>query len=224
VVVAHSDPVISAGLAAILTGARDFRVTAVEPVGSPAALAVFEEADVVVADYHSGLRLIEVDPCLGQRVLILTDSDSQAKIRYALERGVRGYLLCGCSLADLLQGIRVVHKGGVALDPFAASRIAETMNQRALTPRELAILGQMMLGLSNKRIALRQGIAEGTVKTHVKSILAKLNAASRTQAVILAQRRGLVEECRPEAAARAAHDSAPKLLNTRAKSAAAAEA
>jgi DNA-binding NarL/FixJ family response regulator len=193
--VAHSDPVVSAGLVAILTGTRDFRVTGADRAASPSPGSDLAEVDVVVADYTSALRLIEVTPELSQRMLILTDSDSQAKIRHALERGVRGYLLLGCSLAELLHGIRVVRNGGVALDPVAACRIAETMNQPALTHREQAILNQMMLGLSNKRIALGQGVAVGTVKTHVKSILAKLKVASRTQAVIIARRRGLVEEC-----------------------------
>ena len=131
---------------------------------------------MIVADYNSALRLIEGTPELGQRMLILTNSDGQAKIRHALERGVRGYLLLGCSLADLLLGIRVVRSGGVALDPVAACRIAETINQPALTRREHTILSQMMLGLSNKRIALGQGVSVGTVK---KSIFTKLGITSR---------------------------------------------
>jgi len=191
VLVTHSDPVVSAGLVAILTGARGFSVKAAEPMASPDGDS--PDIDVIVADYNSGLRLIEANADLSRRVLILTESDGQAKIRHALERGVRGYLLSGCSLAELLHGICVVHNGGVALDPFVASRIAETLNQPALTRTEQAILDQMMLGLSNKRIALRQGVAVGTVKTHVKSILAKLKVASRTEAVVTARRRGLVE-------------------------------
>jgi two-component system response regulator DesR len=187
--------VVSAGLVAILTGTRDFRVTAVDRAASPLPGGASAEVDVVVADYHSALRLIAATPELSQRMLILTDSDSEAKIRHALERGVRGYLLLGCSLAELLHGIRVVRQGDVALDPVAASRITEMMNQPALTHRERAILSQVMLGLSNKRIALKEGVAVGTVKTHIKSILGKLKVASRTQAAIIARRRGLVDEC-----------------------------
>jgi len=194
VLVAHCDPVVSAGVVAILTGTRGFSVTVLERGASPVDRSDSRYADVVVADYDSGLRLIESDPNLSRRVLILTDSASQAKIRYALERGVRGYLLFGCGLAELVQGVRVIRNGGVALAPVVAGRIAETLCHRALTRTELVILRQMMLGLSNKAIALRQGIAAGTVKTHVKSILAKLNVASRTHAVVIAQRRGLVEE------------------------------
>jgi DNA-binding NarL/FixJ family response regulator len=193
VLVTHSDPVVSAGVVAILTGTSGFSVRAAEPIASPLPDDDSPDVDVIVADYNSGLRLIEANADLSRRMLILTERDGQAKIRHALERGVRGYLLSGCSLAELLNGICVVHNGGVALDPVVASRIAETLNQPALTHTERAVLDQMMLGLSNKRIALRQGVAVGTVKTHVKSILAKLKAASRTEAVVTARRRGLVE-------------------------------
>jgi DNA-binding NarL/FixJ family response regulator len=193
VLVAHSDPVVSAGLVAILRETRGFRVRAAERVASPLADGDSADIDVIVADYNSALRLIEASADMSRHMLILTDSDSHAKIRHALERGVRGYLLSGCSLAELLHGISVVQNGGVALDPIVASRIAETLNQPALTHKEKAILDQMMLGLTNKRIALRQGVAVGTVKTHIKSILAKLRAANRTQAVVIARHRGLME-------------------------------
>jgi len=66
------------------------------------------------------------------------------------------------------------------------------MNQQALTAREETVLRLMMLGLSNKRIAVKLTLTEGTVKTHVKSILGKLNAACRTEAVAIAQRRGIL--------------------------------
>jgi DNA-binding CsgD family transcriptional regulator len=66
------------------------------------------------------------------------------------------------------------------------------MTQQALTAREESVLRQLMLGLSNKRIALKFTLTEGTVKAHVKSILAKLNAASRTEAIAIAHRRGLL--------------------------------
>jgi DNA-binding CsgD family transcriptional regulator len=102
--------------------------------------------------------------------------------------------LLGCSLQDLFEGLRAVGGGGMALGPVVASRVAEWMKQQALTPREEEILGQMMLGRSNKRIATELSVAVGTVKTHVKSILDKLDAASRTEAVAIAQRRGILQE------------------------------
>jgi DNA-binding NarL/FixJ family response regulator len=89
-----------------------------------------------------------------------------------------------------------MHSGGIALDPLVAGRIADCMKQEALTRREQGILGQMMLGLSNKKIASNLTLAVGTVKTYVKSILSKLDAGNRTEAVAIAQRRGILGEQR----------------------------
>lgn len=186
VLIAYGDPLISAGLAATLGRLRDFE-TAMTGGRQPVA-------DVVIADYESGLQLIASGGALGRRVMILTHSDSEAKICHALEQGARGYLLLGCSLQDLVDGLRSVYMGGIALGPLVASRIADRMKQQALTPREADILRCMMLGMSNKAIASKLTLAVGTVKTHVKSVLEKLNASSRTQAVSIAQRRGILRD------------------------------
>ena len=186
VLIAHDDPLISAGLAATLSRLRDFE-TAAGGGRQPAA-------DVVVADYESGLRLIASGGVLGRRVMILTHSDSEAKICHALEQGARGYLLFGCSLQELVDGLHSVHMGGIALGPLVASRVADRMKQQALTRREADILRYMMLGLSNKAIATKLTLAVGTVKTHVKAVLEKLDASSRTQAVSIAQRRGILRD------------------------------
>ncbi|MFL6600309.1 MAG: LuxR C-terminal-related transcriptional regulator [Steroidobacteraceae bacterium] len=186
VLIAHGDPLISAGLAATLARLQDFEIAAGgarQPI-----------ADVVIADYESGLRFIASGGAPGRRVMILTQSDSEAKICHALEQGARGYLLLGCSLQDLVDGLRSVYMGGIALGPLVASRIADRMKQQALTPREADILRYMMLGMSNKAIASKLTLAVGTVKTHVKSVLEKLNASSRTQAVSIAQRRGILRD------------------------------
>jgi two-component system NarL family response regulator len=186
VLIAHGDALIAAGLAATLSRQRDFETAtggACQPV-----------ADVVIADYESGLRLIASGGTLGRRVIILTHSDSEAKICHALEQGARGYLLLGCSLQDLVDGLRSVYTGGTALGPLVATRIADRMKQQALTPRESDILRYLMLGMSNKAIATKLTLAVGTVKTHVKSVLEKLNASSRTQAVSIAQRRGILRD------------------------------
>lgn len=187
VLITHADPLMAAGLESTLGRMRDFEIAS----GGGTRPAV---ADVVIADYESGLRLIAVGSTLSRRVMILTHSDSEAKICHALEQGARGYLLFGCTLADLAVGLRSVYMGGIALGPLVASRIADRMKQQALTRREGDILRQMMLGMSNKAIASKLTLAVGTVKTHVKSVLEKLDATSRTQAVSIAQRRGILRE------------------------------
>jgi DNA-binding NarL/FixJ family response regulator len=186
VLIAHADALIAAGLESVLGRMRDF-----EMVAPGTRLTA---ADVVIADYESGLRLIASGSSLSRRVMILTHSDSEAKICHALEQGARGYLLFGCSLQDLSEGLRSIYLGGIALGPLVASRIADRMKQQALTRREGDILRHMMLGMSNKAIASKLTLAVGTVKTHVKSVLEKLDASSRTQAVSIAQRRGILRE------------------------------
>jgi DNA-binding NarL/FixJ family response regulator len=196
VLIAHSDPLIAAGLTVTLQKQTDFAAITRTPApqGESRTTSDLSPVDVVVADYDSGLRLLAARGAHRHRIVILTQSDGEAKIRNALQQGARGYLLLGCSLQDLLDGLRAVRAGGTAIGPLVASRVAEWMQHQALTPKEGDILRQLMLGHSNKRIALQLSLAVGTVKTHVKSILAKLQAVSRTEAVAIAQRRGILQE------------------------------
>src|SRR5260370_40325788 len=158
VLVAPSDPLISLGLVAVLGERCDFEATLCSPATTAASNAA-HSADVVVADYESGLRLIAAAGAASPRVVILTHSDSEARICHALEQGACGYLLLGCSLRDLLDGLRSAHQGDIAVGPLVASRIAERMKRQMLTVREADILQQMMLGLSNKAIAARLAVA-----------------------------------------------------------------
>jgi DNA-binding NarL/FixJ family response regulator len=202
ILIAHDDPLIAAGLAVTLQTQRDFEVyvcTSASKLSSATANNL-SPADVVVADYDSGMQLIASAAAVSNRVVILTHGDGEARICRALEQGARGYLLLGCSLQELFDGLRAVRVGGMALGPLVAGRVGEWMKQPALTHREGDILRQMMLGRSNKRIAIELTVAIGTVKTHVKSILDKLNAASRTEAVAIAQRRGILQEECPASA------------------------
>ena len=197
VLIAHSDPLIAAGLVTLLQKQHDFDVSVCSgALTSNATARRLPPPHVVVADYDSGLRLLESASAGSPRVMILTHSDSEAKICRALEHGVRGYLLLGCSLQELINALRSVNVGRLALGPLVVSRMADWMKQQALTQREEDTLRQMMLGLSNKGIARKLTLEVGTVKTHVKAILRKLNATSRTEAVAIAQRRGILrEEC-----------------------------
>jgi DNA-binding NarL/FixJ family response regulator len=197
VLVAHCDPLIAAGLAAVLRKRRDFEAIVCSPAATSQGMANhLSLADVVVADYDYGLQLIESAGTGSHRVIILTHRSSEAKICHALEQGARGYVLLGGSLKNLFDDLRSVHAGGVAVGPLVVSRMADWMTQQALTLREEEILRQIMLGLSNKEIARQLTLATGTVKSHVKAILQKLAARSRTEAAAIAQRRGILgEEC-----------------------------
>ena len=196
VLIAHSDPLLSAGLSAALSMRTDFKVAVYDPERGISHSWVGElcSPDVVVADYDSGLRLMRLKRTSADRTLILTDNDSQIKIYDALAQGVGGYLLPGCSLEDLMRSIRSMHVGGMALDPLVARRIAERTMQEALTRREEEILALITSGLTNKAIALKLTVTVGTVKSHVGSIFRKLDAGNRTQAVAIARGRGIVRD------------------------------
>ena len=192
VLIAHSNPLISAGLSATLRSQADFGVAAYsdELCASPPETPLLFSADITVADYNSGLKFA----ASRHRVVILTHIDSETKICHALEQGARGYLLLDCGVQDLLDGLRSVHAGGIALAPLAAARVADRMQRQVLTSREGEVMCQLVMGLSNKAIASRLTVSEETVKTYVKSILKKLDATNRTEAVAIAQRRGLLDE------------------------------
>lgn len=192
VLIAHANPLVSAGLSATLERQGDLRVAvhSKELSAPPPKTPPLFSPDVIVADYDSGLRFL----ASWDRVVILTHTDSETKICHALEQGARGYLFLDCGLQDLLDGLRSVHAGGIALSPLVASRVADRMKHKALTSREGQVLRHLMMGLSNKAIGAKLALSEGTVKTHVKSILNKLDARSRTGAAAIAQRRGLLSE------------------------------
>src|SRR5712664_3222521 len=110
VFIAHGDPLITAGLAITLQRQRDFKAYVCKPgaaLSGPTG-SDLQSADVVVADYDSGMRLIMSAAAVRHRVIILTHNDGEASICRALEQGARGYLLLGCSLQDLFDGLRAV--------------------------------------------------------------------------------------------------------------------
>jgi DNA-binding NarL/FixJ family response regulator len=190
VMILCADSVIAAGLAKVLHECAGFQVV---PGAAPGDfIGDSPPADVVLTDYETALRVLECAPQWAKNVVIFTNYDSEAKICRALESGVGGYLLYGVGLPELFEGIRSVREGRVALSPLAAARITNRIRGEALTTREKSVLEQLMLGLSNKAIARTLNLSVGTVKSHVKSILEKLDAGSRTAAVITAQRRGLL--------------------------------
>jgi len=128
------------------------------------------------------------------RVLVLTTYDGDESVFRALENGARGYLLKDCSTADLLAAIRTVHAGGTHVSERAASRLAErAMAGGGLSPREIEVLKLVAAGKSNKEIAALLFVSEGTVKTHVLNIHQKLGVTDRTEAVVVAIKRRILQ-------------------------------
>jgi len=186
ILILHDEPLLHAGLAALCAAAPDMEV--VPP--APHRVGTRPACDVVVADLAQAL-----DAAGGAaRVVAVTGALRERDIRGAFEAGVLGYLQPSCAVDELLQAVRLAHRGARHLGPEAAARLADSFARDHLTPREEAVLALVVEGLSNKSIAQRLDIALGTVKAHLKGAFAKLGVRGRTEAVVVAERRGLLHE------------------------------
>jgi two-component system NarL family response regulator len=125
-------------------------------------------------------------------VIVLTTYDADEDIARALEAGAKAYILKDISADVLVSCVHDVLAGKTYLAPSAAAKLAERITQVQLTPRELGTLRLMADGQSNKEIAQTLAISERTVKTHLGHLFEKLGVTSRTEAVRVASRRGLV--------------------------------
>jgi two-component system, NarL family, response regulator LiaR len=131
------------------------------------------------------------------QVIALTSYKEQEIVQSALQAGAIGYLLKDVSAEELARAIRAAHAGRATLAPEAAQALVHAANQpptpgQDLTERERAVLALMVEGLNNTQIAARLVVSPSTIKTHVSNILSKLGVASRSEAVALALRSGLV--------------------------------
>ena len=200
-------PVVREGLEAILSTQPDFNIVA-QAASGPEAIALAQEYDphVIILDLEiPEIDGIEVIECLKKsgltaRILIFTAFDTDDKIVRAIKAGAKGYLLKGAPRAELFNAIRIVHTGGSLLQPVVASRLISAYSEEPesllvenLTSRENEVLRHVSQGKQNKEIASELSITERTVKFHISSILAKLNAGNRTEAVSIAVQNGLID-------------------------------
>ena len=200
IVIADDHVVVRDGIAAILGMQPDMKVVAQASDGEEAC-ALFEKhaPDLLLLD----LRMPKMDGLdvvrrihswrPGARIVIVTTYDDDEDIFLSLKAGAQGYLLKDASRQQILEAIRVVHAGQRYIPAKIAIKMAEHVSRPALTVREHEVLRRMACGKSNKEIGESLFISEGTVKTHMKSILAKLGAAGRTEAIAIASQRGLVQ-------------------------------
>jgi DNA-binding NarL/FixJ family response regulator len=127
------------------------------------------------------------------RIIVLTTYSGDVQAAAALKAGAAGYLLKSLVRKELIETIHTVHAGKRRILAQIATEIAEHVADDTLTDREVEVLRAVAAGKSNKLIAAELQIAEGTVKTHMKSILPKLDASDRTHAVMIALKRGILD-------------------------------
>jgi len=127
------------------------------------------------------------------RIVVLTTYAGDAQVTRALKAGAHGYLLKGSLRKELLETIRAAYAGQKRVSSEVATEIAEHATDVGLTAREIGVLKLIAGGNSNKEIATRLAVTEESVKSYVKSILAKLGANDRTHAVTIGLKRGIIE-------------------------------
>jgi two-component system NarL family response regulator len=199
VLVVDDHPIFRDGLKAVLHTAPDVEVVA-EAGDGREAIVQFKEArpDVTMMDLRMPrmdgadaiAAILRTDPAA--RIIVLTTFAGDGDIHRALARGAIGYLLKDAVRDEILEAVRAAHEGKRFIPPSVATRLAERPIGRDLTERELQVLEGIARGESNKAIGDELGISEATVKSHVNSILAKLEARDRTDAAMIALKRGLI--------------------------------
>jgi DNA-binding NarL/FixJ family response regulator len=187
------------GLISSLSKQTDMKVVAEAEDGAEAIAAYrSHRPDVVILDMRlPNKNGVEVIGLLKQefgpvRILVLSSYSGGHEISAAMQGGASAYVLKSMPLPRLLDSIRRVHAGEIVCLPEIARSIAGR-RELNLSIRELEVLALMSKGLSNKEVAVELKLVEGTVKLHVSSILSKLGVMDRTQAILVAVKRGLVQ-------------------------------
>ncbi|GHO44305.1 response regulator [Ktedonospora formicarum] len=213
ILLADDHPIVREGLRAVLETQPDFEVVA-ECANGEEAIRQAEalKPDILLLDLE--MPIMDGVEAIKQlrlrhhpaRTIVFTAFDTDERIIYAIQSGADGYLLKGSPRDDIFKAIRLAMEGGSLLQPLVASKLLRHMGQREgngrpaddllqveeLTERELEVLRLLAQGMPNKEIASQLVISERTAKFHVSSIMSKLGATNRTEAVALAAQRGLI--------------------------------
>jgi two-component system NarL family response regulator len=199
VLVADDHPVVRHGIMANLNPQPDMMVIAEAGDGLEALASIKELLpDIVLLDLRmpgmdgldvlAELKALEVP----SKVIVMTTFESEEDVHRSMKAGARGYLLKDSCQEEILDAVRRVALGETYLPARVVQKIAEGLRKPELSPREIEVLQCVAAGKSNKEIGTQLFIAEGTVKTHVKSLLEKLSVVGRTGAIREAVHRGLV--------------------------------
>jgi two-component system NarL family response regulator len=201
VLLADDHAVVLEGLGAMVGRQSDMSVVA-EASNGPEAIELWRahRPDVALIDLRmpmlDGVAVITEIRRMDSsaHVIILTTYDTEEDIYQGIRAGARGYLLKDARRNDVLDAIRRVHAGETLLPPNLTAKLANRVTDESLTDREREVLTLVAEGRSNREIGSDIHIEESTVKTHLKSIFTKLHAESRTEAVTVATRRGLLRQ------------------------------
>jgi two-component system, NarL family, response regulator len=201
VLIADDHPVIRRGLVTILQREQDIEIVGEAADGEETcALCRKHCPDVLVLDLRmpkkDGLQVLsELSLCSAPKpnTLVITAHVTEQDIHRTLEAGACGFLLKGADSKQVREAVRRVANGESFLPPEIELKLREAKSYGRLSKRESQVLEYLARGGTNKEIAQTLSIGEGTIKHHIKSILRKLNATGRADAVGIAVRRGLLK-------------------------------
>ncbi|MBO0778138.1 MAG: response regulator transcription factor [Ktedonobacteraceae bacterium] len=216
ILLADDHPIVREGLRTLLETQPEFEVVAecangeevlrMTPRVQPDILLL--DLEMPVMDGVETIRRLRQQPD-SPRIIVFTAFDDDERIIYAIQAGANGYMLKDAPREEIFRAIHVAMEGGSLLQPVVASKLLLHMGQQRnatpsipplahlahvedLTERELEVLRLLAQGMPNKEIASTLVITERTAKFHVSSIMSKLGATNRTEAVALAAQRGLI--------------------------------
>jgi two-component system, NarL family, response regulator len=200
VLIADDHTALRLGLRSIVESMDEARVVD-EAADGEEAVAMYLSArpDVMTLDLRmpklDGLRVVErlLAAAPEARILVMTMYDNEEDIYSSIRAGAKGYILKSAPRAEIIAALRKVGAGERYLPDYVAATIAARLSAPSLTARETEVLQLLRVGIGNKEIARQLEVSEGTVKAHVREILSKLGAISRTEAVNLALQRGLLK-------------------------------
>ncbi len=201
ILLADDHPIVREGLRTILETQKDFKIVDVVAQGDKVVNRVEKSnPDILLLDIEmpemDGVEIIKrlKKSDSTTKVIVFTAYNTDERIISAVKAGAKGYLLKGAPREEIFDAVRTVYRGGSSLQSDVVSKLMKQVSDDYghMTPRELDVLHLLSKGLSNKEIAGKLFITERTVKFHISSILQKLNAESRTEAVTKAAHRGII--------------------------------
>lgn len=198
VLIADDHPIVRNGLVLLIRYETDIETVAEASTGVE-AVELFRQylPDVTLMDLRMpGITGVEAIAAirrefLDANIILLTTYDGDEDIYRGLEAGAKGYLLKDAPLDQVLDAIRRVHAGQNYVPPEVGAKLAARLNRPQLSDREREVLILMAEGKCNQEIATELFISEGTVKYHITNILSKLQVSDRTQAALVALKRGI---------------------------------
>jgi DNA-binding NarL/FixJ family response regulator len=192
-------PLLRGGIAALVGNQTDMQVVA-EAADGRESLEQFRKyrPDITLMDLQMpGMNGVDAISAIraefpDARIIVLTTHAGDVQVSRAFKAGARAYLLKSSLRNELLDTIRAVHSGQKRVSSEIAAEIAEHSADDTLTPREVDVLRLIAKGNSNKHVAAQLSLTEETVKSHIRSILSKLQANDRTHAVAIGVKRGII--------------------------------